>query len=96
MKADKNKAQNSTYKMIFVGTALTGVVTVVILGIAIALGLYLDDVFNNAKHIFTVISVIISIPLTIVGLLWSARFTANRYGVTSQEKTDKEIEQEDA
>ena len=96
MKKDQTESKNSTYKMIFVGTALTGVVTVLILGAAIALGLYLDDIFNSAKHIFTVILVIISIPLTIVGLLWSARFTTQRYGVQKQENTDKVIKQEDA
>jgi len=97
MKTDQNEARNSTYKMIFIGTGLTGFVTILILGIAIALGLFLDDTFNSTKHIFTVICVIISIPLTIVGLLWSARFTANRYGVPTQKITDKEEnEQEDA
>ena len=39
MKRDPNEARNSTYKMIFIGTGLTGLVTIVILGAAIALGL---------------------------------------------------------
>ena len=97
MKTDKSTATNSTYKMIFVGTALTGLVTIVILGLAIALGLLLDSTFNSTKHIFTVISVVISIPLTIVGLLWSARFTVERYGIQKPELKNKEEEkQEDA
>ncbi len=97
MKTDPNEARNSTYKMIFVGTGLTGLVTIVILGLAIAFGLFLDSTFNSAKHIFTVISVILSIPLTILGLLWSARFTVERYGVPNKEQEKKvKDEQEDA
>ena len=82
--------------MIFVGTGLTGIVTILILGIAIAIGLFLDNSFGSEKHIFTVISVILSIPLTIYGLLWSARFTAQRFGVPPQETAEEEKEQEDA
>jgi len=99
MKKDQKDATNSTYKMIFIGTALTGVVTIVILGIAIAIGLFLDNSFGSDKRIFTLISVVISIPITIVGLLWSARFTATRYGIKNREVSEKEIEeneQEDA
>ena len=94
MSQDQNEARNSTYKMIFIGTGLTGLVTIVILGAAIAIGLFLDNNFGSDNHIFTVISVIVSIPLTIMGLLWTAKFTANRYGIKTQKKD--EIEQEDA
>jgi O-antigen/teichoic acid export membrane protein len=97
MKRDPNEARNSTYKMIFIGTGLTGLVTIVILGVAIAIGLFLDNTFGSDKHIFTVVAVILSIPVTIMGLLWSARFTAQRYGVPPQETADsEEKEQEDA
>lgn len=96
MSKNQINATNSTYKMIFVGTGLTGLVTIVILGVAIGVGLALDEAFSSAKHIFTVILVVISIPLNILGLLWAARYTAEKYGVPNNKVEKNDEEQEDA
>jgi hypothetical protein len=96
MQKDIKKTRNDTYKMVLVGTGLTGFVTVLILGTALALGFWLDKTFESAKHLFTIGLVILSVPLNIVGLLWVVRFTSSRYRTTLKDDAQEETLQEDA
>ena len=96
MQNDINKTRKDTYKMVLVGTGLTGFVTILILGITLALGFWLDKTFESAKHLFTIGLVILSVPLNVVGLLWVVRFTSSRYKTAPKDDAQKETLQEDA
>lgn len=97
MQPTSNDPSKNTYRMILEGSGLTGCVTILIIGIALALGLWLDKTFESAKHLFTFGTIILSVPVTIFGLLWVARFTAKRYNLKDQEKdTQEDSIQEDA
>lgn len=70
---------SATYRLASVGVVLGGFTTVIIIGLAILIGLWLDRTFASAKHLFTFVLVLISVPLNIVALLWVARFTTSRF-----------------
>ncbi len=74
---------------------LTGCVTVLILGLAIFFGLWIDRILGVAKHFFTLGFVVLSIPINIAALIWVARFTARRFG-THKETAQADNLQEDA
>lgn len=90
----KENVLSSTYKVAGIAMGLTGCVTVLILGLAIFLGLWLDKILGVDKHYFTLGLVILSVPITIAGLFWVARITANRFGTKSGAQS--EINPEDA
>lgn len=97
MKPSSNDLSQNTFRMIAVGIGLTGCVTVLIIGIAIFVGLSLDKTFGSAKHLFTFGTIILSIPVTLLGLLWVTRFTSARFMPPDQEQSAQENSiQEDA
>ena len=65
--------------MIFAGLGLAGCSSVLIIGAAIGLGFWLDALFDSAYHLFTIILVLLSVPITGAALLWVVRFTTKRY-----------------
>ncbi len=95
MQTDQKELRKNTYKMVLVGTGLTGLVTLLILGISFSLGFWLDKTFESAKHLFTIGLVIVSVPINIFGLLWVVRFTTSRFKIEKKEET-QEKSQEDA
>ena len=96
MTQEKNEQAN-TFKLIFAGIGIPGCVTVLILGAAVLIGLYLDKAFDSAKHLFTVGLIILSVPATIVGLLWAVRYTTARFIPAAEDENAEEKKlQEDA
>lgn len=76
------------------GIGLSGCVSVVIIGAAILIGLILDRTFESARHLFTFILVLVSVPLNVVALLWVVRYTTRRFK-TNQKDAPTNFEQED-
>lgn len=91
----KKNVLQGTYKVAGIAMGLTGCVTVLILGLAIFLGLWIDKTLGVAKHYFTLGLVILSVPITIAAIYWVARFTAKRFGAPTQNAQAENI-QEDA
>ena len=75
---------------------LTGGLTILILGLAIFLGLWIDKSLGLEKNMFTFGLIILSLPLNIAALFSVARFTTTRYktpspsDATAQEETEQE------
>lgn len=92
----KKELIRSTYQMAWFGVGLAGCVTVVIIGAAILIGFWLDRTFESANHLFTFGVVLLSVPITIVSLLWVARYTAKRFKPSVDGATQEENSQEDA
>lgn len=65
--------------MIFTGIGLAGCSSLVIIGIMLALGFWLDRQLESANHLYTIILVLLSVPLTGAALLWVVRFTTERF-----------------
>ena len=91
---NKQELIKNTYRMAGVGIGLSGCLTVLIIGAAILLGLYLDRTFESARHLFTFVFILISLPLNVVALLWVVRFTTKRFKAT-KEVAQNEFQQED-
>lgn len=90
----KQELISTTYRMAGFGIGLSGCVTVLIIGAAILIGLLLDRTIGSARHLFTFVLVLISVPLNVVALLWVVRYTTNRFKST-QKDAQNEILQED-
>ena len=97
MKTPAKTQPQSPLKAALVGLGLGCVVPTLILAAAILLGLWLDKTLENSKHLYTIILIVVSVPLTAVVLFWSTRVYAKKQQTDQQsEATHKEILQEDA
>ena len=87
-----------TLKVALFGMGATGCVTVVIIGAFVALGLWLDSIFNSSKHLFMIGSVVLSVPVTSLALIWTVRKITARLQTPAktEEKPQAENLQEDA
>ena len=87
----------STQKAVLLGVGMGCVVPTLILSIAVLLGLWLDEVLANSKHLYTIGLIVISVPLTAVALFWGTRvITRQQKSSQQQMDTQKENLQEDA
>lgn len=76
--------------MIFIVLGLAGCSSFSIIGVAIGLGFWLDALFENAYHLFTIIFVLLSVPITGAALLWVVRFVTGRFKVPGQAESAEE------
>jgi len=67
--------------------AQVGVLTVVALGIALLIGLALDSHYGT-RPLWTIVCVVLSIPVTIGGMLWIVRRASQRF--KQQAKTQQQ------
>ena len=97
MKPPTNSPPQSPKKAALVGLGLGCVVPTLILVVAILLGFWLDKTLENSKHIYTIILIVVSVPLTAVVLFWSTRLYSRQF-TNMQQQEDGQIEtlQEDA
>ncbi|KAA3642234.1 MAG: hypothetical protein DWQ07_24680 [Chloroflexi bacterium] len=64
---------------LIIAAGLSGFLTVAILFVALFFGLWLDNiVLQNERNIFTVFLLIVSVPFTLLAMLWVVRFTTSR------------------
>lgn len=86
------------YKDVFVGGGVTGCVILLIVAAALLLGFWLDTKFESANHIYIFGSILLSVPVTFVAILWVVRWLTARKNTAGLEKaaTKKQIQQEDA
>ena len=97
METPTNSPPQSPRKAALVGLGLGCVVPTLILALAILLGFWLDKTLENSKHIYTIILIVVSVPLTAVVLFWSTRLYSRQLKNTQQQEDGKiEILQEDA
>ena len=96
MKTPTKPVSQSPQKAALVGLGLGCVVPTLILVVAILLGLWLDKTLENSKHLYTIVLIVVSVPLTAVALVWSTRVYARKLKEPQQEETPLEILQEDA
>ena len=83
--------------MILVSTLLTTLVSLVTIGLGLWIGFTLDDRFETQKHVFTILAIVISVPLNLGLLLWVVRFTTRRYRLPmDDEKATQTESKEDA
>lgn len=74
------------------GGLLNGCLIVVILGIALLLGLWLDAASGSGKRVYTVILVLASVPVTMVVVFLFSRWFSTRM---TPPKVETEPEQHD-
>jgi len=91
----KQQLIRSTYRMALFGIALAGFVSIMIIGIAILIGLFLDDQFGSSKNFYTFIMILISVPLNVVGLLWVVRFTTKRFSADNIGTQKNNLQEDD-
>ena len=97
MKTPAKPKPQSTQRAALVGLGLGCVVPTLFLVVAIFLGLWLDKTLENSKHLYTIILIVVSVPVTAVVLVWSTRAYSRKLQNTQQpEDTPKELLQEDA
>jgi len=97
MKPPTNSPPQPPKKAALVGLGLGCVVPTLILVVAILLGFWLDKTLENSKHIYTIILIVVSVPLTAVVLFWSTRLYSRQFtNMQQQEDGQIEILQEDA
>lgn len=73
------------------GMGLGGCVTVLIIGLAIVLGLWLDRTLENTRHIYTLGLILVSVPVNLVALMWVVRFTTTRAKAAREEDAAQEV-----
>jgi hypothetical protein len=59
---------------------VTGCVILLIVAVALVIGFWLDKKFESANHIYIIGSILLSVPVTFVAILWVVRW------LTSQKK----------
>jgi hypothetical protein len=86
------------YKDVFVGGGVTGCAILLIVAMALAIGFWLDMKFESANHIFIFGSILLSVPVTFVAILWVVNWLTSRKKDTGIENgtAQKQIQQEDA
>jgi ABC-type dipeptide/oligopeptide/nickel transport system permease component len=87
--------KNARRSAIYAG-GLGGCSSLLIVGLAIPLGLWLDKVFAVDNHLVTFGLILFSVPVNIVVLLWVVRKTSARYDPAAiQKRTPNDSLQED-
>jgi ABC-type nickel/cobalt efflux system permease component RcnA len=64
--------------------------------VALVIGFWLDAKFESANHIFTIGSILLSVPVTFVAILWVVRLLTSRKKNAVDEAPQKQTPQEDA
>ena len=100
-KPDKQPHKNTPifdiYKAVFFGGGITGCVIILIVAIALVIGFWLDKQFDSANHIYTIVSVLVSVPVTFVAILFVVRLISARLSPPGAEDAAMQNEiQEDA
>jgi hypothetical protein len=87
--------KNARRSALYAG-GLGGCLSLLIVGLAIPLGLWLDKVFEVDNHLITFGLILFSVPVNIVVLLWVVRRTTARFDPSALlERTPNESLQED-
>jgi hypothetical protein len=87
----KNARRSAVY-----AAGLGGCLSLLIIGLAIPIGLWLDKAFAVDNHLITFGLILFSVPVNIVVLLWVVRRTSARFNPASlQGRTPNESLQED-
>jgi hypothetical protein len=86
------------YKDVFIGGGVTGCVILLIVAAALVIGFWLDTKFESANHIFIFGSILLSVPVTFLAILWVVRLLSSRKKAPGIEDTatEKQIQLEDA
>ncbi|MCW5875955.1 MAG: hypothetical protein KIS85_03645 [Anaerolineales bacterium] len=80
-----------TFSLKLVGVAtLAGFLTIAILMLALFAGLWLDDYFTSENHIYTIALLCVSVPFTLVAMLWVVRFTTARLLPANSSKDEED------
>lgn len=96
VKPTKQALLSNTYRMVLISTGLTIVAALVTIGGALGIGFWLDEKFASEKHLYTIISIIISVPVTMASLMWVVRFTTTRFRLPGVTTHVEKMKQEDA
>jgi F0F1-type ATP synthase assembly protein I len=83
-------------KVVLLVTGQVGCATVLIIVVALVLGLLLDRQFQT-RPILTLVTMLLSIPVSIATTLWILRSVLSRYQVAGSEKklkVDSDLEKE--
>jgi hypothetical protein len=88
---DKTNRRQYAFNVIMtVAAGMAGCLTVLILFVALFVGLWLDNQFNSANHIYTVVLLVLSVPFTLVAMLWVVRVTTSRIKTAPKEENIQE------
>jgi uncharacterized membrane protein YeaQ/YmgE (transglycosylase-associated protein family) len=93
-----NNLMGQTMKVALYGMGATGCVTIGIIGAFVTLGLWLDSIFNSSSHLFMIGSIVLSVPVVILALIWTVRKITARLQSPAQTEEKQQVEnlQEDA
>jgi len=81
----KQVDEKSYQKVVLLVTGQVGCATVVIISVALALGLFLDRRFDT-KPTLTLVTMLLSIPVSIGTTLWILRSVLSRYQIAASKK----------
>lgn len=86
------------YKDVFIGGGVTGCVILFIVAAALVIGFWLDKKFESANHIYIIGSILLSVPVTFVAILWVVgKLTSRKKSLGAGDTaTQKQKGQEDA
>jgi len=94
----ENKSLLGIYKDVFIGGGVTGCVILLIVAVALVVGFWLDEKFESANHIYIFVSILLSVPVTFVAILWVVGKLTSRKKTSSvgDAAAQKQNVQEDA
>ena len=83
---------SQTLKVALYGMGATGCVTIIIIGVFIALGFWLDSIFKSSSHLFVIGSIVLSVPVTSLAIIWTARKITARLQPPAQAEEEPQAE----
>ncbi|MCW5875005.1 MAG: AtpZ/AtpI family protein [Anaerolineales bacterium] len=87
----KSDPRRYALNVTLVGAAsLAGFATVAILFLALFAGLWLDNFFSTENHIYTIVLLCVSVPFTLMAMLWVVRFTTSRIQLSGSPKDEED------
>jgi H+/Cl- antiporter ClcA len=94
----ERKSLLGIYKDVFIGGGVTGCVILLIVAVALVIGFWLDQKFESVNHIYIFGSILLSVPVTFVAILWVVgKLTARKKGSGIRDTAaQKQNRQEDA
>ncbi len=84
------------YKNVFIGGGVTGCAILLIVAAALVIGFWLDNKFGSANHIYIFGSILLSVPVTFVAILWVVGKLTSRKKGAGDTAAQKQKGQEDA
>ena len=98
-KPTSQNLQQHVLRVSLIGGLGIGCAIIIILAAAVGLGLWLDATFSTGQRVFTIISILVSVPITLVVILFLGRWLSSRMpppGVEGDAERENSLEDVDS